>query len=207
MPETPSTVSIGLSPSLPKRLWGYGTDLSSYDLSLHLHGTPLIDSQLQERFQLADRRPWKSSLLPENIGRTEVTQGIIRTGIKPQGLYYREPVVGLYSLTHAGYFEVTADSLEALFTALKSRERRQETLTVNTKEINISNFCDELLFWGGIISSNVKRVTFDKVSEQKNTVLIQRRFDEKLFRIPKSLEQALQDNKCINEPQVEKLFA
>ncbi|QNH95477.1 hypothetical protein [Corynebacterium anserum] len=207
MTENRSTASIGLSPSLPKRLWGYGTDLSSYDLSLYLHGTPLIDSQLEERFQLADRRPWKSSFLPGNIGGTQVTQGIIITDIKPQGLYYREPVAGIYSLTHAGHFEVTANSLETLFTALKSHKRRQETLTVNSKETNISHFCDELLFWGDITSINVKRATFDKVSEQNNTVLIQRRFDEKLFRISKCLENAFQDDKYTNESQVEKLFS
>jgi hypothetical protein len=201
-----SAISVDLFSSPPRKLWGYGTDLSGYDLSLYLHGTPLSVSNIPEKLKLADRCPWREAFLPKNIERVKVVPGIVRTEVKPQGLYHNEPVVGLFSLMHAGYFEITFDSLGKLRRAPDVYTEQKETIIVNAREIAVSSFYEELLFWGGDKSNYPKRITFDKISEQDHAILVQRQFDEKRFQISKEIEMQITTSTIKDTSLVEKLF-
>lgn len=196
---------IELSHSCAKKLWGYGSDLSDYDLSLFLHRRSNAD-MIEHRATLADRRPWTSGISAGVPLESEIVSGVWRTVPARVGLYTPRKIVGLYSSRIAGYFEIDADDFRILEECINSGPNIDRVIRVNNFETSVLNFIEELNFLGNANTDSPGRVVFEIIRVFGDSTEIERRFDRKRFRIPERLALALISLQTIDPKTIQKLL-
>lgn len=182
----PVTFTIHDSP--PRMLWGNAADLSAYDLSLYLHGFRGQDST-RGKSRLASRRPWEGLTICGDLNDCQlVLPGIVMTSEMPFGVFSSQAIVGIYSTSRPGYFELAASDVDTLLLfEVDGEHRRDRRLNVNGCSIMASDFLKECLFWGGNVQCGDHHVSFNILSSRKEGVVLARSFDGRQFRLPKEL--------------------